>query len=138
MIVTPPILTAQDWCDFYGVETADGVAVVYKGVNEDYSSPRGTSYAPGTRPVASDWDGGKAECGGGLHFSPSPGHTLSFHANAKRFLACPILLSEVVIHKNAASPEKIKVSGCCAPVYEVDISGNRISSDASNLKGSAA
>ena len=104
----------------------ESVALVYKAVNDDFSSPYGTSYAPGTVPVAPDWDGGIRECGGGLHFSPTPAHALSFHSDAKRFLACPVALSDISVHKDAAYPEKIKARGCCMPVYEVDIHMRRV------------
>src|SRR5574341_50999 len=64
--------TPAEWCDYYGVAVVNGVATVFKAVGDDYRSPRGADYTPGTTPVAPDWDGGIAECGGGLHFSPTP------------------------------------------------------------------
>ncbi len=125
-IQIPEILTANEWCDFYGVEIKRGVAILFKGVNDNFESPHGISYVPGTIPSAPDWDGGKKECGGGLHFSPSPAHTLEFNHNATKFIACPVRVKDIVVHKNAQYPNKIKAKSCCAPVWEVDRYGNKI------------
>jgi hypothetical protein len=118
--------TILDWCAFYGLDVIDGVVTLFKAVNEDFTSPRGTSYAPGTIPEAPDWDGGKEECGGGLHFSPSPGHAKAFHGGAKRYCACPIKIDDLSFHPDGAYPEKVKARGCAAPVWEVDYKGNPI------------
>jgi hypothetical protein len=130
VIDVPPITTAEAWCEYYGVTVADGVATLYKGVNDDYrsaqASANGGDYTPGTIPVALDWDGGDLECGGGLHFSPTALHTLQFTADAKRFVACPVKVSDIVVHHPAQYPSKVKARGCCAPVYEVDRYGKPI------------
>ncbi len=119
--------TAEEWCDLHGVEVVDGVATLYKALNEDFTSPHGMSYAPGSTPVAPDWDNGKAECGGGLHFSPSAAQARSFHDSAKRFTACYVRLSDMRGPKEGDQyPEKAKAKGCCAPCIEVDINGNVI------------
>ena len=117
--------TPEKWCEYHGVEVKDGVAIVYKAVNEDYVSPHGIRYAPGTVPVAPDWDGGKEECGGGLHYSPSPSMALAFNYDAKHFVACPVALQDIAVHPDGQYPEKIKARGCCAPVWEVDEDGER-------------
>ena len=68
--------TAEKWCEHYGVEVKDGNAMLFKAVDDDWSTDRarrvGITYAPGQLPVAADWDGGKVECGAGLHASPHP------------------------------------------------------------------
>ena len=51
---------------------------------------------------------------------------LEFNATAARFVACPVKLSEIVVHKNAQYPNKVKAPRICAPVYEVDLDGERI------------
>ena len=104
----------------------NGVVVLYKGVGTDYKSIRGGDYTPGTKPEAYDWDGGKQECGRGLHFSPSPMHTLEFNSCVKKFIACPVKAKDIVIHPDGQFPQKVKAKCCCAPVWEVDIDGNRI------------
>jgi hypothetical protein len=122
----PKIETIEQWCDFYGVEIKDGVVVLYKALGEDFKSPHGFDYSPGTIPIAPDWDGGKRECGGGLHFSPSPGHALAFNAAAKRFCACPIAIVDLAVTLQPSYPEKVKGHRCFAPVYEVDIDRKRV------------
>ena len=126
VLPTPKIETASDWCDYYGVSVEGDIAILYKAVGDDYRSHRGFLYQPGTRVECQDWDGGKEECGGGLHFSPSPGAALNFNPDAKRFMACPVALADIVVHKNAEYPAKIKAQRSCGPCLEVDIDGNRI------------
>jgi hypothetical protein len=129
LIQVPAILSAQDWCEYHGVEVADGVVVLYKALGKDFHSAHGTSYAPGSVPVAPDWDGGKAECGGGLHFSPRPTAALRFAPESNTFVACPVRLSDIRAPKADDSyPEKLKAKGCCAPVWQCDIDGKRIES----------
>ncbi len=81
-VQTVIVKTAAQWCAYYGATVKSGVATIYKGVNEKFDSPKGFNYSPGSKGEAADWDGGKAECGGGLHFSPTPRHTLEFNASA--------------------------------------------------------
>lgn len=115
---------AAEWCEEHGVEVNDGVAILYKGLDDKFVSAHGTSYAPGSVPIADDWDGGKRECGGGLHFSPAPAMTLEFASAAARFVACPVALSDIRPPQPGDTyPGKVKAKGCCAPVYEVDIHG---------------
>ena len=119
--------TAEEWCDYYGVAVKDGIATLYKALDENFVSPHGISYAPGAMPVAEDWDGGARECGGGLHFSPTPAMARAFNAKAKRFCACPVRLAGIAVHSDGGYPEKVKARGVCAPCYEVDEDGERIS-----------
>ena len=116
--------TAAEWCEHSGVTVVDGIATVYKGVRDNYHSDHGCDYSPGLTPVAADWDGGTLECGGGLHFSPSPIQTLSFCEHAKHFMACQVALADMRAPKPGDScPFKIKARGCCAPVQECDRDG---------------
>jgi hypothetical protein len=133
LINIPKNSTPELWCDFYGIDISEGVAIIYKAVNNKYGSNRTTNqypggflYTPGTTPFAPDWDGGIKECGGGLHGSPRPFMALKFHTEATKFIACPVLLSDISVHPHGDYPEKVKFRGCCAPCYEVDIDGNRI------------
>ena len=126
-IKIPEILTGKDWCDFYGVEIKRGIAVLFKGTDENYHTQKGVYYKPGTKPQAPDWDGGKAECGGGLHFSPCASGTLRFAPSAKKFVACPVRVKDIVVHKNAKYPDKVKAKGVWAPVWEVDQNGKKVS-----------
>ncbi len=126
-IRVPEISTPKEWCDFYGVKIEENRTVtLFKATDENYSTSNGVTYQPGTMPQAPDWDGGKAECGGGLHFAFHPLVALRFKLDAKKFVACPVRLDDIVVHKNAQYPDKIKAKGVCAPVWEVDKEGKRI------------
>jgi hypothetical protein len=124
--IAPKIDTAERWCEHYGVKIEGDRAILYKGLKEDFTSPHGMSYSPGSIPVATDWDGGKKECGGGLHFSPHPVMTEEFIDDPKRFCACPVLLSDISVHPDGEFPQKVKARGCCAPVWEVDQDGEPV------------
>jgi hypothetical protein len=121
-----PPLTAKEWCEHHGIAVKDGVALVFKGVNAEFHSEQGGVYTPGSTPVAPDWDGGKAECGGGLHFSPLPQMTHEFCTPIK-FVACPVALADMRAPQEGDDyPNKIKARGAHAPVYEVDKKGDRV------------
>ena len=119
--------TAKAWCKEYHVEVVAGVATVYKAVRENYQSSLGGDYTPGTVPVAHDWDGGEAECGGGLHFSPTPMMALDFDPQATRFMECRIALKDMRTPKAGDElPHKCKARGCCKPVRECDRNGKLV------------
>ena len=129
--------TAEEWCEFYGIEIRKGggfrrdlkgqdVAILFKALYADFRSYHRFSYDPGTVPAAPDWDGGKRECGGGLHFSPHPVMAEEFQPDAERYVACPVLVSEIVIHPDGMYPQKCKAPRACAPCWEVDRNGERI------------
>ncbi len=46
-----PLHDPAEWCAYYGVEVDDGVAILYKAVDEEFSSYHGGSYRPGTEPT---------------------------------------------------------------------------------------
>jgi hypothetical protein len=120
------VSTPELWCAYYGLEVKDGAVILYKALGQDFHSPRRGLYLPGTTPRAPDWDGGKAECGGGFHFSPCPSMAMAFNADAKRFAACPVALSEIAVHPDGDYPDKVKAAGCCGPVAECDRYGKLI------------
>ncbi len=127
LIQIPEITTAEEWCEFYGVEVRRGVVTLFKAVDKNFKSGHGFEYKPGSKPRAPDWDGGENECGGGLHFSPRPALALQFMPEAARFVGCPVKVAEIVVHKSPMYPSKVKAPGVCRPVFEVDIDGERIS-----------
>lgn len=136
IIRLPKLQTAIQWCDFHGVSVADGIVTLYKAVRDDYRSLRGMIYAPGTTPEAPDWDGGTAECGGGLHFCARPLEALTFDRNkATRFVACPVRIDEITLHYPAEYPNKVKAARVCAPIWEVDRYGTPLSASDSNTEG---
>jgi hypothetical protein len=119
------IATPNKWCHYYGSEICGDSAILFKALDNDYKSSRGFAYIPGTVVEAPDWDEGKAECGGGLHFSPSPKHALEFFPNAIRFVACKVPLSEIVTCPEGQYPQKCKAPRAIK-IWEVDRDGNRL------------
>jgi hypothetical protein len=128
--------TAKVWCEFYGVKVVRGIVTLFKAVDDKFNSKHGMCYAPGTTPKAPDWDGGRAECGGGLHFSPSPLAAKMFDSSATRYVACPVKVSEIFLHPHPDYPEKVKAPRVCAAIWECDCYGNPIK--ASKSEGAAA
>ena len=128
------ISTPEKWCEFYGVEVRDGIALLGKCVQKDFTSyrkaPDGSRvlYSPGETPQAKDWDGGDVECGKGLHFSPTPSgaHEFAIDYTAEHDLICPTRLSDMAVHPDGTYPQKVKASGCAAPIWEVNRRGEPI------------
>jgi hypothetical protein len=118
--------TPAAWCEYYGVDRdSDGTVVLFKALDGEFRSNRGFYYVPGTTPSAPDWDGGEQECGGGLHFSPSPMHAVAFFTGATKFVGCRLKLDEIVVHPDGVYPEKVKAPRCLE-VFQVDRSGKRV------------
>jgi len=120
--------TPAEWCEYWGATVTKGTAILYKCVDNSFGSNNDPEfkYTPGTVPVAPDWDNGEAECGGGLHFSSTPAIASRYNGSGTRYVACPVALKDIVVHKNPQYPDKIKARGCCGKVYEVDIHSKRI------------
>src|SRR3990167_6044595 len=69
--------------------------------------------SPKTTTIAGDWDKGEAECGGGLHFSPTAAATKEFASNATVFIACAVKCSDMRSPKTDDQyPNKIKAKQC--------------------------
>ena len=125
------ISTPRGWCDYHGVDVHAGVAILFKVVDLEFRTPqKAFLYQPGTVPVAPDWDGGQAECGGGLHFSPTPYHALNFAGHLtrdkRRFVACPVALAGLAVHPDGQMPDKVKAKGLAGPCWEVDEHGRPV------------
>jgi hypothetical protein len=127
VILVPRLATPRLWLDYWGVSPGqDGSAVLFKAVRDDFGSNRnGFKYLPGTAPQAPDWDGGVAECGGGLHFCPHPQIARDFHPQATRCVACPVLIALIAVHPDGDT-RKVKAPGLCAPCWEVDEDGEPV------------
>ena len=118
--------TNYDWCEYYGAPVeADGIVVLFKGVDAEYRSGHGGDYTPGTMPEADKWDGGKVECSHGLHWSPTPQHSYEFCTPA-RYIAAPHHIDDLVIHWDGRYPQKAMTRATAGPVFEVDIDGKPI------------
>ena len=114
-------VTPVEWAAFYGVPVEHDTVLVYKAVRDDYRSAHGLLYQPGTTIEAPDWDGGRLECGKGLHFSPHPAMALEFDDQATRFLACRVALADIRPPQETDEyPHKIKARRIVTPIVEVD------------------
>jgi hypothetical protein len=119
-----PLTSVEQWCQEYGVRITDGVVTLFKAVRDDYKSANGGVYVPGTTPIAADWDGGRDECGRGLHFCPRPVMALGFDRDATKFIACPVAVTDIrPPHPTDGYRNKVKAKGCCGPVVECDLDG---------------
>jgi len=124
-IVVQEPRTPTEWCEWYGVKVDGESAILFKGVQADFTSPKGALYKPGTLTKAPDWDGGKQECGGGLHLSPAPSMTREFITEPAHFIAVNVRVDSIAVHKNASYPQKVKVPECWN-LYECDEFGKQI------------
>ena len=115
----------QTWCDYHGVPVVDGIATLYKAVGDDWSTDRGTDYSPGSLPEAPDWRDDH-ECGGGLHFSPHPRQSRSYHPEATRYLAVGVALAD--LRPIAGGTPKAKAPRVVVACREVDIDGDEVQS----------
>ena len=121
--VTEVDATAASWCDYHGLQVEDGKAVLYKAVNDLWSTSRGFIYKPGRTVTAPDWRD-TDECGGGLHFSPSAAQAKTYNTSATRFVAVAVDLADLrpISNSNVA---KAKARSCTV-LHEVDINGKPV------------
>ena len=113
-----------EWCEFRGAKVIDGIAYVYKAVNQQWTTDRGTDYSPGSTPEALDWDASWRDCGKGLHFCADPLRSLQYlggRAEDARFLKVGVRLDEIV-----PLDDKIKARRVVVPCVEVDRYGREI------------
>jgi hypothetical protein len=106
------------------VKVSKGVATVYKAVNDQWTTDRGTDYTPGQMPTAPDFKPTDA-CGNGLHFGPTPHHALAYHHEATRFLAAKVAIADL-IPITGNSTAKCKAPGVVKPLVEVTVDGKKV------------
>jgi hypothetical protein len=113
------------WVKFFDLPVVDDEFVyLYKALGVDFrGSYNGFLYQPGTIVEAPDWDP-TIECGGGLHFSPTPRMANHFYYEAQKFVACKVKISEILVHPMGHSPEKVKAPRVYE-IFEVDVMGNK-------------
>jgi hypothetical protein len=121
----PATLSPTDWCEYQGVTVTDGVALLYKAVDDDYATDYARraklAYTPGTEVVeAPDWRKTKA-CGNGLHASPRPDAAVAYNPGATRYVEVRARLDELVM-----IDDKIKAPRLYGPFTEVDIHGRPV------------
>ena len=124
--VSKPINDPREWCDYHDIEVSkSGVATVYKAVDDRYRSGYGFDYTPGTKPAAPDWRDNN-NCGGGLHFSPTPHQAQAYHqADTVRFLAVGVKVDDLR-PINDGGTAKCKAPKVVRACVEVDIAGDPI------------
>jgi hypothetical protein len=113
-------LDAQTWCDYHGVTVVDGVATLYKAVNDQWTTSRGTDYSPDSTPSCDDFEATNS-CGHGLHFSPTPGHALYYLDDATKFVSVGVRVDE--LQPVTGDTAKCKAPGVATPCVEVDVHG---------------
>jgi hypothetical protein len=116
--VDPQTLT--DWLALSGAKTVDGKLRVYKAVDAELASGQGFTYPIGEHLTDKKWRDGH-ECGGGLHFCPSPSQARDHFAAATRFLLCEVDPAEV----RCIDASKLKAPQCWV-LSEVDIHGDPV------------
>ena len=122
IIQIPEIKTTADFLAYYGIKTTRGTVTLYKLVDDNYVSAHNTSYKPGEKPTASDWDP-KPCCGYGLHFSPQAFLARKYAAPTKeRFVACKVRVKDIVVIDDCGQPDKVKASSCTV-LHECDEDG---------------
>ena len=113
------------WCAYHGVPITDGVATLCKAVNDTWTTDRGVDYSPGSLPEAADWRDNH-ECGGGLHFSPTPAQARDYYREATRYVAVGVRLDE--LSPILGSTPKAKARRVVVACREVTIDGTEVAS----------
>ena len=107
------------WCTYHGIEVTDGLATVYKAVDDRYFSEHGTCYKPGAPPNAPDWQPTKF-CGQGLHFASTPQQAQAYNhatATAAKYMACGIAVADLI----PLGSDKCKAPRVVRACVEVDL-----------------
>ena len=110
----------EQWCEFNGVEVNDGIAYLYKAVDDDWKSDYGGDYTPGSTPEAPDWKT-NFKCGNGLHFCAHPQLSLKYKRDATKFVKCGVRLDEMV-----CLDDKVKAKRVVVACVEVDRYGREM------------
>ena len=111
-------MTPAQWCDYHGVTVTDGIAYVYKAVNDQWTTSHGTDYTPGSSPEAADWRDNQ-ECGHGLHFCPTPGQALAYFFGATHLVRVGVALD--TLRPIYGGTAKCKAPRVVVPCVEVDL-----------------
>jgi hypothetical protein len=109
----------KTWCEYQGIEVDGKTAYLYKAVDDNWTTEKGFDYSPGSTPVAPDFNR-RNECGGGLHFGPSPAHALAYNPRATRFVRVGVALRDLVPITTGATA-KAKAKKVTDPCVEVDM-----------------
>jgi hypothetical protein len=125
LIQIPEIKTTEQFFEYYGIKATRGTVTLYKLVDDKYLSAHGTSYKPGQKPSASDWDSEPC-CGSGLHFSPRAFMARKYASpKFERFVACKVKVADIVVIDDYGTPDKIK-SPRCEVLFACDEDGEKV------------
>ena len=111
------------WCAYHGIHVDDGRALLYKAVDSDLrtTSHIPTTYTIGQEVAATDWQA-TAQCGHGLHFSPSPSQARSCAVSiVERYVAVSAAVADLI----PLGDDKCKAPACVV-LHEVDQWGDQI------------
>jgi hypothetical protein len=137
VIDVPRMETPAVWLDYYGVEAKRGIVILYKAVDADWHTGGGCllpdnslcSYAPGAKPIASDFDPSPRDCGRGLHGCARPSMAAAyFHGQPAHYVAVPVRVSDLGSPDPDGDTRKIRFRCAAKPCYEVDIDGTKVPS----------
>ena len=109
------------WLKDRGLPVRAGTVIMFKAVRDDGRSYHGMRYAVGSTVTAGDY-APAAECGQGLHFSPTVGEARSYDGQATRFLACAVDVRTMI----PLGDDKVKARSCRV-LHEVDENHRKIS-----------
>jgi len=112
-----------EWCKATNVIIRAGYAYLYKRVSGDLTTRNGFKYTLRTKVIAPDFNK-ENECGGGLHFCPTPPQCDQFRDDGP-YIKCRVPLDEMVIHSRPEYPDKIKARSCYV-MYICDREGRKI------------
>ena len=88
---------AATWCEFHGIAVVDGVATLYKALDDQFAaghSYQRTVYAVGTEMACADWRPNNS-CGGGFHFGPTISHATAYRSDAQRWVRVEVPLDDL-------------------------------------------
>jgi len=90
----------QDWADYHGVTIKGDTITLFKALGPDLTSGIGYGrpivWTVGTEVTATDWKP-YADCGNGLHLSPTPHHATTYNETATRWVRCEAPVASIVI-----------------------------------------
>jgi hypothetical protein len=111
------------WCEYHGVKVERGIATLYKAVNNEWTTSRGTDYSPGAKPSCDDFRDTDA-CGHGLHLGPTPRHARCYFDQATKYVAVGVKVAELR-PINGGTP-KAKAPRVVRACVEVDVDGKPV------------
>ena len=114
------------WLDYTGTEHTDGKVTLYKAVDDQWLSPHGARYEPGTTTIAPDWRA-DAECGHGLHFGPTPTQATAYFEGATKWVAVEVDVDTLRPIPGGVAKAK---APSCRVLHPVDVMGRQIKAPA--------